>query len=165
MTFLSHGTKLAVAVFGAALLLPAATMAQDYDGYCYQRKKDAGHKGAIIGAIIGGAIGSQVSKNERGLGTVGGAVIGGSIGHNAGKNSVKCYNGQYYSYENGYYDPPPAPDGYGVVYYNSRPSRDYYDSVETRQAYRDGYDRGYRSGRSNRDGWYDDDGYWHEGRR
>jgi hypothetical protein len=91
--------KLTLAAAAAVLMaVPAVASARDYDnydGYCYQRKKDAGRSGAIVGAIIGGAIGSQVSKNERGLGTVGGAVIGGSIGNSAGKNSVKCYNGDY----------------------------------------------------------------------
>ncbi|ESQ89715.1 hypothetical protein ABAC460_12685 [Asticcacaulis sp. AC460] len=151
----AHTLKLTLAATLAALMaVPMAASAQDYDGYCYQRKKEAGRNGAIVGAIIGGAIGSQVSKNERGLGTVGGAVIGGSIGHNAGKKSVKCYNGDYYSYENGYYEPREAPDGYSVVYYESRPNRRSYDRVHTgREAYRDGYEDGYREGRRDDDRW------------
>lgn len=151
----AHSVKLTLAAAAAALMaVPMVASAQNYEGYCYQRKKDAGRNGAIVGAIIGGAIGSQVSKNERGLGTVGGAVIGGAIGNNAGKKSVKCYNGDYYSYESGYYEPAPAPDGYSVVFYESRPSRRDYDRVHTRrEAYRDGYEDGYREGRRDNDRW------------
>ncbi len=151
----------AALTLAAGVTLPVVVHAQDYDGYCYQKKRDAGNSGMVAGAIIGGIIGSNVAaRHHRDSGTAVGAVVGGAIGHNAGRNSVKCYNGQYYAYEGTYYDPPPAPDGYSVVYYHSRPSRDYYDSVQTRA-----YNRGYRDGRSDRRGWYDSDGYWHEDRR
>ena len=157
------GTALA---FVAGLALPALANAQDYDGYCYQKKRDAGTNGMVAGAIIGGIIGSNVAaKHHRDTGTAVGAVVGGAIGHSAGRDSVKCYNGEYYAYEGSYYDPPPPPDGYTVVYYHSRPSHDYYDSVQTRA-----YNRGYRDGRNDqrddqRRGWYDSDGYWHESPR
>ena len=130
--------RLGVAALAAALAIPAVAAAQDYDGYCYQKKHDAGTNGLVAGAIIGGAVGS-----------------------NAGRDSVKCYNGEYYSYDSGYYDPPPAPDGYSVVYFHSRPSSSYYDRVE-RRAYSDGYRDG---SRDRRNGWYDSDGYWHDGPR
>jgi len=56
---------------------------------CKYEQKKSGQKGAIVGAIAGGLIGSQISKNERGLGTVGGAVVGGVVGNKMGKNSAK----------------------------------------------------------------------------
>ncbi len=154
--------RLGVAALAAALAIPAVAAAQDYDGYCYQKKHDAGTNGLVAGAIIGGIIGSNVAaRHHRDSGTAVGAVIGGAVGSNAGRDSVKCYNGEYYSYDSGYYDPPPAPDGYSVVYFHSRPSSSYYDRVE-RRAYSDGYRDG---SRDRRNGWYDSDGYWHDGPR
>ncbi len=121
-----------VLVMGAGAALPA--MAQNgngdnYDGYCYQKQGDAKTTGTVVGAVAGGVIGSQVSKNERGLGTVAGAVIGGAIGRNIGKDSVKCYNGEYYSYQSSRYDPAPPPDGYQTVYYRSRPDTGTYTTT------------------------------------
>ena len=118
----------------ATLVTPLAAHAQydnkAYDGYCYARKDNAKTNGAVIGAVVGGLAGSQVSKNERGLGTVGGAVLGGVVGSQIGKSSVKCYNGAYYAYRQGqYYSPPPAPDGYQVLYFRDRPQSGYYDNV------------------------------------
>ncbi len=175
-----------IALMGAAAALalvsaaPAAH-AQGYDGYCYAKKKANAKTGTIVGAIIGGAIGSQVSKHERGLGTVGGAVVGGAIGNQVGKDSTKCMNGAYYSYQSsGYYTPPPAPDGYQVVYYNERPDRSYYSQVYTTRPYAynsynndyygnvqpgsvNGDDYNYR-GAGSREGWRDSDGNWHLGK-
>lgn len=121
-------------LMAATLATPFAAHAQydtkSYDGYCYAKKDNAGTNGAVIGAVVGGLAGSQVSKNERGLGTVGGAVIGGVIGNQVGKSSVKCYNGAYYAYRQGqYYAPPPAPDGYQVLYFHDRPQSGYYNNV------------------------------------
>ena len=163
MKYANLSFKLGLAACAAALILPAVAAAQNYDGYCYQKKHDAGTNGAVAGAVVGGVIGSNVAaKHHRDSGTVAGAIIGGLIGHNAGKSSVKCYNGDYYAYEGSYYSPPPAPDGYSTVYYNSRPSSDYYDRVE-RHGRNNGYAQGYADG-SNRDqrGWYDSQGYWHQ---
>jgi hypothetical protein len=116
------------------LILPNMAAAQDrdlrgYDGYCYARKAEAKRNGTVIGAVLGGLIGSQISKNERGLGAVGGAVIGGVIGNSAGKSSVNCYEGNYYAYQGHYYDPAPPPSGYTVVYFKSRPPQRYYKHV------------------------------------
>ena len=175
------GAAVALA-FAAGLPLAAHAQTAQYDGYCYAKKDDAKATGTVVGAIIGGALGSQVSKNERGLGTVGGAVIGGAIGRNVGANSVKCQNGEYYSYQSGYYDPSPAPDGYQVVYYKSRPDTNtyqtvYYDTARhtsPQVAYNGDRDRGYNnagnSGNSSytpasaTQGWRDTDGAWHSGR-
>ena len=164
----------------AALVLVSAAPAahaQNYDGYCYAKKKADAATGTIVGAIIGGAIGSQVSKHERGLGTVGGAVVGGAVGHQVGKDSAKCLNGAYYSYQSGYYSPPPAPDGYQVVYYNARPDSSYYTQVYNNRPYAynsDAYgdvqpgavttDTYTYRGAGAREGWRDTDGNWHLGK-
>ena len=55
-------------------MAPAAH-AQSYDGYCYAKKHADAKTGTIVGAVIGGLVGSQVSKHERGLGTVGQAQL------------------------------------------------------------------------------------------
>ncbi|MFZ5669613.1 MAG: SH3 domain-containing protein [Pseudomonadota bacterium] len=44
-------------------------------------------KGAMIGAVIGGLLGSQVSKNERAAGAVVGAGLGAAVGSYAGCNA------------------------------------------------------------------------------
>ncbi len=164
--YMSSLAGLAGIALAAGLALPAVASAQDYDGYCYQKKHDAGKSGLVAGAIIGGIIGSNVAaKHHRDSGTAVGAVLGGAIGSNAGRDSVKCYNGEYYAYNGTYYDPPPAPDGYSTVYYRSRPSSDAYSRVETRRAYNDGYARGYADRddeRNDRRGYYDSEGYWHD---
>jgi hypothetical protein len=174
---------------GVALLLvmgaPVAASAQDssqYDGYCYAKESDAKQNGMIIGAIAGGLVGSQVSKNERGLGAVAGAVAGGALGRQIGKSSVKCLNGEYYSYQNGAYSPAAAPDGYVPVYYKSRPDSTVYQTVyynadgpNARSGYaNNGYSGGYNNGgyasdsgyapSNARQGYRDDQGAWHAGR-
>ncbi len=155
-----------VAGIASCIALPGLAQAQgrevrNSDGYCYMKQQDAKRNGAIIGAVAGGVLGSQVSKNERGLGTVLGAVIGGAIGSNAGKSSVKCYNGEYYSYQGHYYDPPAGPSGYVPVFYEQRPSETMYSHVY--------YDRDRHSGPppygygDTWHGWRDGRGTWHDG--
>ncbi|MDI7775101.1 glycine zipper 2TM domain-containing protein [Asticcacaulis sp. EMRT-3] len=119
----------AALALGAPLAAHAQYSTQAYDGYCYARKSDAKTNGAVLGAVVGGLAGSQVSKHERGLGAIGGAVLGGVVGSQIGKSSVKCYNGAYYSYSGRYYTPPAAPDGYEVLYFKDRPTTGYYDHV------------------------------------
>lgn len=158
----------------ASMAIPVMALAQDrdlrgYDGYCYARKKEAQTNGTVIGAVLGGLVGSQISKNERGLGTVGGAVVGGVIGNNVGKKSVKCYNGEYYSYQGSYYDPAPPPSGYSVVYYKDRPSNDryervYYDRYRHTTPPPYAYGDAWRNDNDNPYGWRDQDGRWHDGR-
>ncbi len=164
--------KIAVAAgLAMALAVPVMANAQqryevrNYDGYCYVKQTEAKRNGLILGAVAGGLLGSQVSKNERGLGAVVGAVVGGAVGQNIGKNSVKCYNGEYFAYQGRYYDPPRGPSGYVPVFYEQRPPSSMYSEVY--------YDRNRRSGpppysyqdNTNwRDGWRDSRGRWHEGR-
>lgn len=159
----------------AGLTLPGMAMAQrdvrNYDGYCYVKQTDAKRNGLIVGAVAGGLLGSQVSKNERGLGAVIGAIAGGAIGQNVGKNSVKCYNGEYYAYQGSYYDPPSGPSGYVPVFYEQRPSSGMYSQVyydRDRHASPPPYSyndyRNRNGGNDNRDNsWRDRRGRWHEG--
>ncbi len=165
-----------VAGIAGCIALPGLAQAQryevrNYDGYCYMKQADAKRNGAIIGAVAGGVLGSQVSKNERGLGTVLGAVIGGAIGSNAGKNSVKCYNDEYYSYQGRYYDPPAGPAGYVPVFYEQRPpqrlySHVYYDRDRHAGPPPYGYSDTWHGWRDDRGGWHDGQvpsGYWQDG--
>jgi uncharacterized protein YcfJ len=184
---------------GAALILAMAVGApmahaqnqyqnsSEYDGYCYV-KKGSNTTGTVVGAVAGGALGSQVSKNEKGLGTIAGAVLGGVIGNQVGKSNDRCLNGEYYSYESGSYQPGYAPDDYNVVYYKTRPNSKMYDVVyydnqrRTTPGY--GYNQGNQGGYNNQNngqaynngqnngqaynqgvqGWRDNSGTWREGR-
>jgi hypothetical protein len=152
-----------VLVLSAALAAPSMALADrtyaandrgsEYDGYCYQATESSGKGHPVTGAVVGAAVGSQVSKHERGLGALGGAIIGGAIGNNVGKHKDSgCLNGDYYSFEGAYYDPAPAPDGYAVVFFRTRPSSDVYSRVHYNGQSRNddnrpyGYnDRGYSS--------------------
>ncbi|MGA9659599.1 MAG: glycine zipper 2TM domain-containing protein [Asticcacaulis sp.] len=192
-------TKMTLA--GAAILLTATSLTtaataqtqyrsqgnSEYDGYCYV-KKGSNTTGTVVGAVAGGALGSQVSKNEKGLGTIAGAVLGGVIGNQVGKTNDTCMNGEYYSYQSGSYSPAYAPDGYNIVYYKSRPDSKMYDVVyydaqrHTSPAYsynnsanqggyynesRNDSDRPYNNGsayndsRNRTEGWRDTAGAWH----
>jgi len=67
------------------------------------RYKERGHysaspSGAIIGTIIGGAIGNNVSRHK-GAGTVIGAVIGASVGSNISREGYAHSNRVYYKNE------------------------------------------------------------------
>lgn len=161
----------------AGLTLPGVALAQrdvrSYDGYCYVKQQDAKRNGLIVGAVAGGLLGSQVSKNERGLGAVIGAVAGGALGQHIGQSSVKCYNGEYYAYQGRYYDPPAGPSGYVPVFYEQRPPERMYSNVYYDRdrhagpppyAYSDYRDRHDNDDRDRRDsGWRDRHGRWHEG--
>lgn len=146
-SFTSTSARIALAAFGAGLMAaPVVVHAQDhYDGYCYMRKHEARTNDAIIGAVAGGALGGTVANtHNKGAGTVLGAAVGAAIGANIGSDSVKCYNGEYYSFDRGSFAPPPPPEGYETVYYNSRPDTSYYKHVEyhSTTTYQDG-DGGY----------------------
>lgn len=129
-----------------AALPPVDPRDRRYDGYCYQRKDQARATGTILGAIAGAALGNSVSRHyDRGFNTIAGAAVGASIGTTVGNSSVTCYGGQYYAYDEGYYAPPPPPEGYDVVYYESRPPVQYYERVYSYREYypRRVYGRGY----------------------
>ena len=82
----------AVALVSAGIIAGSAAVPNIAEATTYRCKyeqKQSGQKGAVVGAIAGGLIGSQISKNERGLGTVGGAVIGGLVGNKMGKSAAK----------------------------------------------------------------------------
>ncbi len=164
-------TKLGLAFGLAAMTLtglaPTLAMAdnrdvRNYDGYCYVKQSDAKRNGLIVGAVAGGLIGSQVSKHERGLGAVLGAIAGGAIGSNVGKSSVKCYNGEYYSYQGHYYDPPAGPSGYVPVFYEQRPSDRMYSHVYYDRDHHDGPPP-YGYGNAWNHGWRDNHNKWHDG--
>lgn len=172
---MKHLLKTGFAV-GLGLAMIASSVAaqsydvRQYDGYCYIRKQDAKREGAVTGAIIGGLIGSQASKHERGLGTIAGAIIGGVVGGNIGRSSVRCYNDEYYAYQGHYYEPSAAPSGYIVMYYRSRPGRDHYSHVYYDRQHHEApgpwaYGNAWHDDGDNPNGWRDDHGYWHDGRR
>lgn len=115
--------KLGLVACAAALALPAIAAAENYDGYCYQKKHDADGASANVSA-------------------------------QGGQERVKCYNGAYYAYQGNYFDAPPPPQGYSVVYFQSRPSQDHYDMVETQRT-------GYTKDSEHTFGWYDSEGYFH----
>jgi hypothetical protein len=53
-----------------------------YDRYGYERCRDEGKGGAVIGAVAGGLLGNQVAgRGDRTTGTVIGAAIGAVAGH------------------------------------------------------------------------------------
>jgi len=101
---------------GAAISLPALAQATDYNrGYydpgqkCRSQENDAQVIGGLLGAVVGGVAGSQVSGNgARTEGSVIGAVLGGIAGAAIADESVDCdkrrgvrytntsYNGQTY---------------------------------------------------------------------
>jgi len=144
-TFLQTSAKTALIALAAGLMAaPAVVHAQDrYDGYCYMRKHDARTNGAVIGAVAGGALGGTVANtHNKGVGTVLGAAVGAAVGANVGADSVKCYNGEYHSFERSNYAPPPPPEGYETIYYHERPDETYYSRVEYQTAPAYGYDNG-----------------------
>ncbi len=80
----------------SAAAVPAVSEARPYTSTysCQVTKSKDKNTGAILGAIAGGLLGSQVAKNEKGLGAVvgavGGAVVGSKIGKDHGKQT--CNN-------------------------------------------------------------------------
>ncbi len=142
-----------------------------YDGYCYEKKKDAQADGVVIGALAGGALGGTVANtHNKGAGTVLGALIGAAVGSNVAKSNVQCYGGNYYAYQGAYYDPPAPPSGYVTVFFHDRPNGHHYHQVWYDRANRvpPAPEHGFRDNRGGwhkgpppRDGWKDDHGYWH----
>lgn len=115
---------------GALAPVTASAADERYDGYCYVKKEDLAGKdaalGAAAGAIAGGLLGKKGDKTKSAV--IGGAV-GGVAGYVVGKNStqkIRCRQGKYYVFKNGYYDPAPR-DDHRIVFFESRPEgMDYY---------------------------------------
>ena len=62
-------------IIGSTAAVMAPTTASARTTYqCEVTKSNSAKTGAILGVIAGGLLGSQVSKNERGLGAVGGSL-------------------------------------------------------------------------------------------
>jgi len=89
----------AVAATSIATAMPAS--AQDY-GYapardaCAQTQHDRGTGGAILGALAGAAIGSNLASHHGGrsggaiLGALAGAAVGNNVGRSSGQGSEAC---------------------------------------------------------------------------
>ena len=77
-----------IIVSTAAVMAPATASART-TYQCEVTKSNNAKTGAILGAIAGGLLGSQVAKNEKGLGAVGGAVVGGLLGNKLGRDQGK----------------------------------------------------------------------------
>ena len=90
--------KITAAVAAAALLgglapmaLPTAAAAQQANGITNCDAPGGRQRtGAIIGALIGGVAGSQISDNERTLGAVAGAAAGAAAGSYIGCNQQRA---------------------------------------------------------------------------
>lgn len=89
--------KITVAIAAAAMLgglapvaLPTAAMAQQANGITNCDAPGGRQQGgALIGAVIGGLAGSQISRNERALGAVAGAAAGAAAGSYIGCNQQR----------------------------------------------------------------------------
>lgn len=91
MSRILNGT-VAAAVAGSLVAgsLAMPSPAEAYTRYvCKYEQKKREKTGTVIGALTGAVIGSQISKNERGLGALGGAVVGGAVGSKMGHDSGK----------------------------------------------------------------------------
>jgi uncharacterized protein YgiM (DUF1202 family) len=95
----THKNKITVALASAAILttlapaaLPTAAMAQSRANGITNCDAPGGRQrtGALIGAVIGGLAGSQISDNERTLGAVVGAGAGAAAGSYIGCNQQRA---------------------------------------------------------------------------
>jgi outer membrane lipoprotein SlyB len=60
---------------------------EDVDRIWYEGRRDSGREGAVLGAIIGGALGNQVGRGDgRKAATIAGAVVGGLVGRDIDRN-------------------------------------------------------------------------------
>lgn len=122
------GSVLSLAVVGTCFVgfAPTAASAQPYsryDGYCYEKREDAKAQGAAFGAVAGAVLGSNVSGHgSKTGGSAVGAILGALVGSQIASSENTCYGGDYYSFDNGYYEPPRAPFGYETVFFAMRPS-------------------------------------------
>lgn len=90
--------KFTVAIAAAAMLgglapmaLPTVASAQQANGITNCDAPGGRQRaGALIGAVVGGLAGSQISSNERALGAVGGAAAGAAAGSYIGCNQQRA---------------------------------------------------------------------------
>ena len=86
----------AIAVAAPAFVDPTFVEAQSARSYgrgdiCRQERREAGNKGTVTGAIVGGVLGAAVAgKGAKTEGAVLGGVVGAVAGHEIGKRRVKC---------------------------------------------------------------------------
>lgn len=149
---------------GAAISLPTLAQASDYNrGYydpgqkCRSQENDAQLVGGLLGAVVGGVAGSQVSGNgARTEGSVVGAVLGGLAGAAIGDESVDCDKKRERRYNNTYYSGQTYGRTAPVVYDRTVTTRRVYQP--NRRSY--GYNNGYRTQDYRyRDNRYRDNGY------
>lgn len=126
---------------------------------CQVKKRQGTTNGAVIGALAGAVIGSQVSgRGQRSegsaVGALAGAVLGSQIGRSSAKNSEECL--RY-----GYYDNRQDYRMYGQAYYyrdgfyDQRGQWHRYDRRYDRRYYQQqyGYGQSYDSYNYDRRGW------------
>lgn len=78
---------MALSVAAAMGVAPVAAAAAESGPFACAASGQKQEKGALIGAVLGGLLGSQVSKNERAAGAVVGAGLGAAVGSYAGCNA------------------------------------------------------------------------------
>lgn len=116
-----------------------------YRGYrdnpCERRRDSRSVGGALIGALAGAAIGSNIDDDgNRTEGTVLGAIVGGAIGANVARSTARCDNvGYYWTYDQTY---PYRERGYYRGYRSGRYDYSYYNRRRCRLAVAPVYYRG-----------------------
>ena len=86
----------AAAVLATSLAVPQFAAAQSTRSYgsgdiCREARRDSGHKGALVGGVLGAVIGSQVAGNgAKTEGAVLGGVVGAAAGNQVGRNRINC---------------------------------------------------------------------------
>jgi len=130
----------------AAVSLPTLAQANDYNRHydrsaeCRADENDARLAGGVLGAVVGGVVGSQVSGNgARTEGSAVGAVLGGLVGAGIGDESVNCDNRRRDAYRNDGY----RNDGYRNSGWDTSPV--VYRNTGYRPARYDTYRRSYNS--------------------
>jgi hypothetical protein len=122
---------------------------------CHRDTVNRGTGGAVVGALAGAVVGSQVAASgHRTDGSLVGGVLGALVGNKIGRDSAACDDQGYGYRRQTYYGGGYRDGGYGYGYGGGwRRERVYRDDG---YGYRgDGYRAGYRDGR--RDGERDDD--------
>ena len=96
--------SLSLAAIAATSITAGAASAQDYGYHAYDAPRDAcaqvqhnrGTSGALLGALAGAALGSNLASHHGGrsggaiLGALAGAAVGNNIGRSSGQQSAPC---------------------------------------------------------------------------